>query len=157
MPGESAGRSGALNFPIGYAFPLSPAVCAGLRASSVFSSGSKKPPTEVQLYKTFFTALIIFKMPFFDKGSRFNATLLLIAITITIGTNTYLLNNPKLLYSHVPAQESVAVQLPLAITLSSMAAVLLHETTNLTQIITQTLVHPIYFPYPFGLALHAAR
>ena len=98
-------------------------------------------------------------MPFFDKGSRFNATLLLIAITITIGTNTYLLNNRKLLYSHVPAQESVAVQLPLAkhITLSSMAAVLLHETTNLTQIITQTLVHPIYFPYPLGLALHAAR
>jgi hypothetical protein len=65
------------------------------------------------------------------------------------------------IYSHVPAQESVAVQLPKSlarhITLSSMAAVLLHETTNLTQIITQTLVHPIYFPYPLGLALHAAR
>jgi hypothetical protein len=39
------------------------------------------------------------KMPLFDKGSQFKATLLLIAITITIGTNTYLLNNPKPIYS----------------------------------------------------------
>jgi len=38
-----------------------------------------------------------------------------------------------------------------------MAVVLLRGTADLTQIITQTFVHPIYFPYPLGLALHATR
>ena len=37
-----------------------------------------------------------------------------------------------------------------------MAAILLRATADLTQVITKTLVHPI-FPYPLGLALHAAR
>lgn len=38
-----------------------------------------------------------------------------------------------------------------------MAAILLRGTANVTQLITDTLVHPNYFPYSLGLALHAAR
>jgi len=38
-----------------------------------------------------------------------------------------------------------------------MTAILLRWTADLTQLITTTLVHPNYFPYPLGIALHAAR
>jgi len=38
-----------------------------------------------------------------------------------------------------------------------MAAMLLRGTADITQLITKTLVHPNYFPYPLGIAIHAAR
>jgi len=38
-----------------------------------------------------------------------------------------------------------------------MAGILLRTTTDLTQLMTNYIIHPIYYPYPLGLVLHASR